>query len=91
MVISAAYVPSSNTAHASFLGCLTASSSTKVFRNHTSHLQIVVGKLTRQRHGGGLIHLLAVLLQELLVDLGSGWSQSRSSNELLSYLVSMLI
>lgn len=82
MVISAAYVPSSNTAHASFLGCLAASSSTKVFRNHTSHLQIVVGKLTRQRHGGGLVHLLAVLLQELLVDLGSRGSQSGSSNEL---------
>lgn len=68
--------------NAPFLGHLAASSSTKFFRERTSHLQIVVGKLTRQRHGGGLVHLLAVLFQELLVDLGSGGSQSGSSNEL---------
>ena len=76
--------------HRSFFGHLAASSSTKFFRERTSHLQIVVGKLTRQRHGGGVLHLLAVLLQELLVDLGSGGSQSGSSNELLLKLISIL-
>ena len=90
MVVPAAYVPSSNTAHASFLGHSAASSSTKVFRDRTSHLQIVVGKLARQGHGSGLVHLLAVLLQELLVDLGSRGGQSGSSNELLLGLISIL-
>lgn len=47
------------------------------------HLQVVIVILTRQGLESGLIHLLAVLLEELLVDLSSGGSQGRSSDEFL--------
>lgn len=48
----------------------------------SSRLQIVIGALVRQRSGGGLVHLLLILGKEILVDLGSGRSQSGGGNEL---------
>lgn len=52
------------------------------------NLQFVVGVLARQRHGGSLVHLLPVLLEKLLVDLGSGRGKSGGGNELLHRRVS---
>lgn len=46
-------------------------------------LQVVVRKLTRKRHGRGLVHLVAVLLEQLLVDLGGGRRKGGRGDELL--------
>lgn len=46
-------------------------------------LQVIILLLTGQWHGSGLVHLLAVLLEQLLVDLGGGGSESGSSDEFL--------
>lgn len=52
-------------------------------RRRASRLQIIVRQLTRKGHVRGVVHLLLVLSQEGLVDLGSWGSQSRGGNELL--------
>ncbi len=48
-----------------------------------SRLQILIGKLTGQGKGRGVVHLLAVLLEERLIDLGSRGSERGGSDELL--------
>lgn len=49
----------------------------------SSRLQIVIGALIRQGSGGGLVHFLLVLGEEILVDLGGRRSQGRGGDELL--------
>jgi hypothetical protein len=46
-------------------------------------LQVIIVVLTGQRHVAGLLHLLAVLLEEFLVNLSGGRSKSGSSDEFL--------
>ncbi len=48
-----------------------------------SHLQVIVIILAGERHGSGLLHLLAVLLNEGFVDLGRGRSEGRGGHEFL--------
>lgn len=48
-----------------------------------SRLQVLLVVLAGERHGGGLGHLLPVLLEESLVDLGLGGRESGSSDKLL--------
>ena len=50
----------------------------------SNRLQIVVRQLTGQRQSSGIVHLLLVLGQESLVNLGGGRSQGRGGNELQS-------
>merc|ERR1712000_744615 len=45
------------------------SSTADILRACCLHLQVIIGLLTRQRHSGGSVHLLAVLL-EVVVGLG---------------------
>lgn len=49
----------------------------------TRNLQVIIRELAGQGHGGGLVHLVAVLLEELLVDLGGGRSKGGRGDELL--------
>ena len=48
-----------------------------------AHLQVVI-ILVRKGHGRSSLHLLLVLLEQGLVDLGSGRGQSRGSDEFLN-------
>lgn len=57
---------------------------------YTRHLQVIVRKLTGQGHGGGLVHLVAVLLKKLLVDLGGGRSKGGRGDELLQFEVRII-
>lgn len=50
-------------------------------QSHTNRLQVSI-VLIRQRHLGGLLHLLLVLLQQVLVNLDLRRSQSWGGNEL---------
>jgi hypothetical protein len=84
MVIPAAYVPSSNTSHVPFRGTRSILLN-KVSRDRSSHLQVIVGKLTRKGLVGGLVHLLLVLLEKSGVDGSGGGSKGRGSNKLLGY------
>merc|ERR1712000_462205 len=57
------------------------SSTADILRACCLHLQVIIGLLTRQRHSGGSVHLLAVLLEEGLVDLGGGRSKGGGGNK----------
>ncbi len=54
-----------------------------------NRLQVVVRLLIRQGLGSGGVHLLLVLLEESLVDLGGGRSQGGGGDELLLRRVSI--
>lgn len=62
-----------------------------MLKYEASRLQVIILILTRQGHGGGILHLLGILSQESLIDLGGGGSKSRGGDELLSCSVSNTI
>lgn len=52
---------------------------------------VVIAFFVRQRHAGSLLHLLLILGQKSLIDLGSGRSKSGGGDELLLDHISKLI
>ncbi len=48
-----------------------------------SRSQVIIIILTRQGQGSGLVHLLGVLCQQVLVDLGRGRGKSRGGDKFL--------
>lgn len=52
-----------------------------------SRLEVVIVLVVGQRHAGSGVHLLPVLLEQSLVNLGGGGSQSGGSDEFLGALL----
>jgi hypothetical protein len=61
-----------------------ANSSWQISEYESKPLQVGV-VLIWERHIGGALHLLGVLVEENLIDLSGWWSKSWSSNEFLFY------
>lgn len=59
---------------------------TFVLSRPAMRLQIIIVILAGQGHGRSLVHLLPVLLEKRLVDLGRGGSKSGSGDEFLGLL-----